>query len=131
MNLRKALKPIFFIAAIYSFLALPTFARHAGGSCNAGAALMGIGAFLIICSVLTLISVLLITKRRQTPAGRRAAKVLSVIAAVIWGFWTVGVITDEPLAGAVYFLPLFCAIIITCRLSYREPASTFKTNDYE
>ncbi|MCW3103153.1 MAG: hypothetical protein JWO09_1593 [Bacteroidetes bacterium] len=129
MTLRKALKPVFFITAIYSILVLPAFAAHAGGSCNAGVALIGIGFFLIICSVLTFIAVYLITKHSQTTKGRTTAKVLSVIAAVIWGFWTIGVITDEPLAGAAYFLPFFSTTVITCRLAYTEPVNNIKAND--
>jgi hypothetical protein len=120
MTLQKALKPLFFLTAIYSFLALSTFAEKTAGACNAGIALMGIGFFLILCAVLTFIAVHLVTKSKQTGTSRKAAKVLSIIALVIWGFWTVGVCTNEPLAGAAYFLPFLITVILTCRLAYTE-----------
>ncbi len=109
--MKKILQPLFYITAVYSFIALPMFAEKTGGACNAGAALFGIGLFLIICCVLTLLAIRNIAKK--------PGKIFSSISLLTWGFWMVVVCIDTPVIGLIYFAPLFITILVTVYYSFK------------
>jgi hypothetical protein len=107
----KILKPLFYLTAIYSFFALTPLAEKTGGACNAGVVLIGIGLFLIICSVLIFVSINNITRTQRTTTGNRVAKVFSILALVIWGFWAGSFAVDEITFTLVHFTPFLATTI--------------------
>jgi hypothetical protein len=110
--MKKILRPLFYITAIYSVIALPAFAEKAGRACNAGVAMFGIGLFLIISVVLTFLAI--------GNIGKRSGRVFGALALFTWGFWTVECCIETPAIGLIYFPPLFITILLTVYYSFGE-----------
>jgi hypothetical protein len=115
MNKSTLLKILFFAALIYTLIALLPFAERTGGSCNAGVVFCGFGFILIICAVLSFISLLLAAKKQPSPSYQKISRVLIIVSIVIWGFCMTGVATDDPFSALLFFMPFFVICLLIAK----------------
>ena len=130
-NQNKILKPLFYLTTVYSFFALTPLAEKTGGACNAGIVLIGIGFFLVICAVLTFFAIKNITGIEQTNSRNGVAKVLSILALLIWGFWAVTFVYDELAFTLLYFTPFLITIFTTIIVAFTNNRRLIKLQDQE
>jgi len=119
---RIIIKTLFYFTLIYSVIALLPYAQRIGGPCNAGVAFIGIGLFLIICAALLYKAIRNITKPGLTKRKKWTAIILSIVALIIWSFWTFGSLmdsTEEFKSGLIYFLPFLITSIVTTTFAIR------------
>ena len=118
--LRKILLPLFYLTTAYSFVALLSFSNKTGGPCNAGIAIIFIGFFLIICSLLVFFAIKYIIRLQRTTKGNKRARIFTIIALLIWGFWLVAFFGDDMKESIMYITPFLITIILTVIMAFSK-----------
>lgn len=77
--MKRLLIILFILVTGYTFFELLPYAIRTGGPCNAGVALIGTGAILVICNICLLGAIVSYSDRRLA-----AARIMASIGAVIW-----------------------------------------------
>ena len=88
-----------------------------GGPCNGGAILIGVGVFLLICSALTIGSIIITNKSIDENHRNLRGVTLSVISLLIWTFTFISIAIGDPIEAWKYFPPLIVLNAFTIYLS--------------
>jgi hypothetical protein len=115
-QIKTALIIIYVLATAYSFLRLPNYSLI-GGPCNAGLVFVFIGFFLLLCTTLTTVSLVIIFKKTQRST---AAITLSIVSFAIWLGLTAILFSDNREKTLIYCSPFLIMTILTTVVALRK-----------
>ena len=107
---------ILIIIVFYSYFNIPKKFETEGGSCYQGITAMLIRFFLIVCGVLSIISVIIINYKSKV----KTAKTLILFSLIIWLIGTIIHSHNNVLIGITYFTPLLILNFIITILIYKN-----------
>lgn len=99
---------ILIVILIGSHILIPNSIENDGGSCYQGI-MSGISRFfLIICGILSLLSLVALLNNTKI----KTAKVLSIISTIIWSLWSFLLIMNYKIIGLLYIIPFLTITIL-------------------
>jgi hypothetical protein len=95
------------VIVIFSYFSFPQVLNEGGGSCYQGITKLIDTFFLLLCGVLTTISILI--KYKNT------AKILSLLSVFLWLFWSIALITNDVIMEFLHVFPLLLVQFIVVK----------------
>jgi hypothetical protein len=117
MNTKLILRLLVLLVTVtvFSYFYIPDVFRAGGGSCYQGITAMIIRFWLILCTLLNLLSLYAGYKLKG-----RTAKTLISISFILWVLWSLIIGSSYPLAGILYFSPFLITLLIVLIFTYRQ-----------